>query len=360
MDLTAQIRLLHFNRDYVTLAVGDYIVSGLLKVYDVLFDRVSEAITNADKSADALFLRSEFVYKPNQVEELIDSAELDNKNYIYNPRILSTLDWNELNQKLLESDDLEYLLNRGVSIETIKQFKVARICDIPEEFHAESGARVHPAIRVHRNTIPEGYCFPVFDQVNGSIIGSICHFQNLMPEIKWCASIPCYYLYGNLHLFNKEAVETIYICEGVFDGLAFEDNTIVPWISLSSGFFSEFQYINLLLMLMQYPNVDTINLVMDSDAIGIMSMYLAKEVLEDLLQHNSIQIKCYLLPTAKDPGEHFCRDHKQLSDMQLATDKMLISTYNDVKRYTEPRRFDDYLEARKNQRAESYNYCQKD
>lgn len=349
-NLEAQLRLLHYNRDYISLAIGDYIVSNSLEIYDVAFDKIVQLMADADAKAATNFFQTEFSYSKEQVNELIDSSELDNEDYIYNPRVLACLDWDALTVKLLESEELQYLLDRGLTIETIKEFKVARICDIPEELSTHAGAKVHPAIVVHKDRTPEGYCFPVFD--NGKIIGSICRFTNLLPEIKWCASIPCYYLYNNLHKF--ETVEDLYICEGVFDGLAFEDYSDVPWISLASGYFSEFQYINLLILLMKH-NVKRIHFVLDSDAIGIMSAYLSKHVLSELLE--DVEFKCYLLPTGKDPGEHFARDNKKISDLIEADDELLISTYNEVKRHTEPTRFDDYLENRKKQIGnDQYNY----
>lgn len=350
-NLKSQLRLLHYNRDYISLAIGDYMVSNRLGVYDVAFDKIVKLMADADAKADEFFLKTEFQYSKNQINTLIDANELNNEEYIYNPRVLEHLDWDSLNAKLLASDDMQYLLNRGVSLETIKDFKVARICDIPDKLSAMTGAKVHPAITVRKDQTPEGYCFPVFD--DGVIIGSICRFTNLLPEIKWCASIPCYYLYNNLHEFHKD-IEDIYICEGVFDGLAFQDNSDVPWISLASGYFSEFQYINLMILLMNYPNLKRIHLCFDSDAIGILSMYLSRHVLSEIMD---MDIKCYLLPSGKDPGEFFARDHMTLDDMQEADDDLLIKTYNEVKRHTEPTRFDDYLNNRKKQIGdEQYNY----
>lgn len=345
MNIKSQLRILHYNRDYVSLAVGDYIESGLFNTYNAAFDVVSNVMSDVDEKSSEHFIKSEFTYSRNQINELIDVNELNNEDYIYNPRALAALDWNQLNEKLLESDELEYLLNRGLTHDTIKRFKVARICDIPEEFSIIAGAKVHPAIVVKRDQTPEGYCFPVFYE--GTIIGTICRFTNLLPEIKWCASIPCYYLYNNLHKFCRTDVEDIYICEGVFDGLAFEDYTDVPWISLASGYFSEFQYINLMILLLLYPNLKCIHLVFDSDAIGIMSSYLAKHVLSHFME--DVEFKCYLLPTGKDPGEFFARDAGVLSNMIEADDALLIKTYNEVKRHDEPSRFDEYLENRKKQ-----------
>lgn len=355
VDTKSKLRLLHYNRDYVTLAIGDYMVSDRFDIYSKAFTPISEAMAEVDELAASHFLQTEFTYSKTQIDELIDSNELENEEYVYSPRKLALLDWDKLNAILLESPEMEYLRNRGVSEETVRKFKVARICDIPEEFSIMSGAKVHPAITVKREMVPEGYCFPVFDE--GKIIGSICRFTNLLPEIKWCASIPCYYLYNNLHKFDRD-IEDIYVCEGVFDGLAFEDYTDVPWISLASGYFSEFQYINLMILLLKYKNIKRIHLVFDSDAIGIMSSYLAKHVLTKFMPE--VEFKCYLLPSGKDPGEFLARDSGMYSCMLEADDAQLIETYNKVKRHTEPTRFDDYLENRKKQIGDNqYDYRNK-
>jgi hypothetical protein len=289
---------------------------------------------------------------------MVDENKLDDEDFLYIARMAGNIDWESLNQQMIETSDISFLINRGVSMDTIRKFNVTTCDLVPDEYKILCGITPHSANRTIRDREVKGFTFPVYN-LNGTVIGAGNRFTTLLPEQKWGFSIPCFYLYNNMFDRDPADITDIYICEGIFDGYALEDYTDVSWISLGSGYFSEFHYINMMIMLINVSNLKHIHLLLDTDGVGTYSMLMANQILSKIFE--DVTIHMYVCPKSKDISEHFCRDGKKLEDFIELQEDELIKKHIELKRYNNAEaRYADYLKNRKLQISpEVYNYRDK-
>lgn len=268
----------------------------------------------------------------------------------YNPQIV--LDLDALNHEFLTNDRcksaVEFLTQRGVTLDQIKKYKLFHSTQVDDETRFILGASLHPDLDYPIDVDPESIVIPVISE--GDLIGAHCRYLNTLPYVKFTSSIPNFYLYNNL---TEDDVDEVWIVEGVFDAYALELAGVKNWIALSSGYFSEDQYLQLINIARKYPRMK-INLMLDSDAVGCRSMYVAWYLLSHFISN---EICAWKLPSGKDPAEYIIKCNGKISDLISTNVDDLIVSYEVGRKNEGIVSFDDYLNNRQIQSDQSnYHY----
>lgn len=257
----------------------------------------------------------------------------------------------------IHNDSLrEWLNGRGVSDDQILKYELIdlkwarKLLD--DKSKAACGASIHPALRrwvgedMAPGWVPDGVMTPVRN-INGLIIGCHNRLLSTVPKMKFCSSIPNLLLFHNLNRLSSErdTTQSIFIVEGVFDGLAMETlgcNFIAP----STGYWTPEQLLLLVSMLDNFPNA-TIIPFFDRDRVGIKSNLALHRMLTSLGFKTELAYFANLQSDVviKDPAQAIHQYKLDRSYIMFSTRENMLEYYKSLP-HEHYKQYDAYLSNR--------------
>jgi len=239
------------------------------------------------------------------VEINIDELDTEAEDVIITPEELASLtDLIRENIGLLNTNEFEYLENRGFGEKTILDWDILGLSNIKEIRHHEIlGSTCHPVLKkIMIDGIENGgILIPLFDEKDRLINCSVRKI-NSSKSLKYSLACPDIPVWG-LDRFDKG--QEIWITEGIFDMMALF-NLGKKSVSCSSGMWSGLQ---LYQVLEKEPS--SIVVFADNDSVGLRTSAILKE----FFTMNNIQTRIVISKIAKDPAEHYFQKNQTLDNL---------------------------------------------
>ena len=238
------------------------------------------------------------------VEINIDELDTEAEDVITTPEELASLtDLIKENIGLLNTNEFNYLENRGFGEKTILDWDILGLSNITHLRHHEIlGSTCHPVLRkIMTDGIESGgILIPLFkDDV---LVNCSVRKINSSKSLKYSLACPDIPVWG-LDRFEKGS--EIWIAEGIFDMMALF-NLGKKSVSCSSGMWSGLQ---LYQVLEKEPS--SIVVFADNDSVGLRTSAILKE----FFTINYIPTRIVISKIAKDPAEHYFQKNQTLDNL---------------------------------------------
>jgi len=238
------------------------------------------------------------------VEINIDELDTEAEDVIITPEELASLtDLIRENIGLLNTNEFEYLENRGFGEKTILDWDILGLSNIKEIRHHEIlGSTCHPVLKkIMTDGIENGgILIPLFK--DGVLVNCAVRKINSSKSLKYSLACPDIPVWG-LDKFEKD--KEIWIAEGIFDTIALF-NLGKKSVSCSSGMWSGLQ---LYQVLEKEPS--SIVVFADNDSVGLRTSAILKE----FFTMNHIPTRIVISKIAKDPAEHYFQKNQNLDNL---------------------------------------------
>ena len=238
------------------------------------------------------------------VEINLDELDTEADDVVITPEELSSLtDLINENIGSLNTNEFEYLENRGFGEKTILDWDILGLSNIKEMRHHEIlGSTCHPVLKnIMTDGIENGgILIPLFK--DGVLVNCAIRKINSSKSLKYSLACPDIPVWG-LDYFKKG--QEIWITEGIFDMIAIF-NLGKKSISCSSGMWSGLQ---LYQVVEKEPS--SIVIFADNDSVGLRTSAILKE----FFIMNQIPVRIVISKIAKDPAEHYFQKNQTLDNL---------------------------------------------
>ena len=238
------------------------------------------------------------------VEINLDELDTEADDVVITPEELSSLtDLITENIGSLNTNEFEYLENRGFGEKTILDWNILGLSNIKEMRHHEIlGSTCHPVLRkIMIDGIENGgILIPLFE--DDVLVNCSVRKINSSKSLKYSLACPDIPVWG-LDRFSK--AQEIWITEGIFDMMAIF-NLGKKSVSCSSGMWSGLQ---LYKVLEKEPS--SIVVFADNDSVGLRTSAILKE----FFTMNHISTRIVISRIAKDPAEHYFQKNQTLDNL---------------------------------------------
>jgi len=238
------------------------------------------------------------------VEIYIDELDTEVDDIIITPEELASLtDLIKENIGSLNTNEFEYLENRGFGEKTILDWDILGLSNIKELRHHEIlGSTCHPVLKkIMIDGIENGgILIPLFE--DDVLVNCSVRKINSSKSLKYSLACPDVPVWG-LDRFGKG--QEIWITEGIFDMMAIF-NLGKKSVSCSSGMWSGLQ---LYKVLEKEPS--SIVVFADNDSVGLRTSAILKE----FFTMNHIPTRIVISKIAKDPAEHYFQKNQTLDNL---------------------------------------------
>ncbi len=238
------------------------------------------------------------------VEINLDELDTEVDDIIITPEELASLtDLITENIGSLNTNEFEYLENRGFGEKTILDWDILGLSNIKEMRHHEIlGSTCHPVLRkIMIDGIENGgILIPLFE--DDVLVNCSVRKINSSKSLKYSLACPDVPVWG-LDRFGKG--QEIWITEGIFDMMAIF-NLGKKSASCSSGMWSGLQ---LYKVLEKEPS--SIVVFADNDSVGLRTSAILKE----FFTMNHIPTRIVISRIAKDPAEHYFQKNQTLDNL---------------------------------------------
>lgn len=238
------------------------------------------------------------------VEINIDELDTEVDDIIITPEELASLtDLIKENIGSLNTNEFEYLENRGFGEKTILDWDILGLSNIKEMRHHEIlGSTCHPVLKkIMIDGIENGgILIPLFE--DDVLVNCSVRKINSSKSLKYSLACPDVPVWG-LDRFGKG--QEIWITEGIFDMMAIF-NLGKKSVSCSSGMWSGLQ---LYKVLEKEPS--SIVVFADNDSVGLRTSAILKE----FFTMNHIPTRIVISKIAKDPAEHYFQKNQTLDNL---------------------------------------------
>ena len=238
------------------------------------------------------------------VEINLDELDTEADDVVITPEELSSLT-NLITENIgsLNTNEFEYLENRGFGEKTILDWNILGLSNIKEMRHHEIlGSTCHPVLRkIMIDGIENGgILIPLFE--DDVLVNCSVRKINSSKSLKYSLACPDVPVWG-LDRFGKG--QEIWITEGIFDMMAIF-NLGKKSVSCSSGMWSGLQ---LYKVLEKEPS--SIVVFADNDSVGLRTSAILKE----FFTMNHIPTRIVISRIAKDPAEHYFQKNQTLDNL---------------------------------------------
>ena len=238
------------------------------------------------------------------VEINLDELDTEVEDIIITPDDLASLtDLIKENIGSLNTNEFEYLENRGFGEKTILDWDILGLSNIKEMRHHEIlGSTCHPVLKkIMIDGIENGgILIPLFE--DDVLVNCSVRKINSSKSLKYSLACPDIPVWG-LDRFSKG--QEIWITEGIFDMMAIF-NLGKKSVSCSSGMWSGLQ---LYKVLEKEPS--SIVVFADNDSVGLRTSAILKE----FFTMNHISTRIVISRIAKDPAEHYFQKNQTLDNL---------------------------------------------
>ena len=238
------------------------------------------------------------------VEINLDELDTEVEDIIITPDDLASLtDLIKENIGSLNTNEFEYLENRGFGEKTILDWDILGLSNIKEMRHHEIlGSTCHPVLKkIMIDGIENGgILIPLFE--DDVLVNCSVRKINSSKSLKYSLACPDVPVWG-LDRFGKG--QEIWITEGIFDMMAIF-NLGKKSVSCSSGMWSGLQ---LYKVLEKEPS--SIVVFADNDSVGLRTSAILKE----FFTMNHIPTRIVISRIAKDPAEHYFQKNQTLDNL---------------------------------------------
>lgn len=253
------------------------------------------------------------------VEININELDTDAEDVIITPEDLASLsDLITENIGLLNTNEFEYLENRGFGEKTILDWDILGLSNIKEMRHHEIlGSTCHPVLKTIMTDGIEngGILIPLFN--DGVLVNCAVRKINSSKSLKYSLACPDIPVWG-LDKFEKG--KEIWIAEGIFDMMALF-NLGKKSVSCSSGMWSGLQ-----LYQVMEKEPSSIVIFADNDSVGLRTSAILKE----FFTMNNIPARIVISRIAKDPAEHYFQKNQTLDNLiEIDVTLDMIEEYKD-------------------------------
>ena len=238
------------------------------------------------------------------VEINLDELDTEADDVVITPEELSSLT-NLITENIgsLNTNEFEYLENRGFGEKTILDWDILGLSNIKEMRHHEIlGSTCHPVLKkIMIDGIENGgILIPLFE--DDVLVNCSVRKINSSKSLKYSLACPDVPVWG-LDRFGKG--QEIWITEGIFDMMAIF-NLGKKSVSCSSGMWSGLQ---LYKVLEKEPS--SIVVFADNDSVGLRTSAILKE----FFTMNHISTRIVISRIAKDPAEHYFQKNQTLDNL---------------------------------------------
>ena len=238
------------------------------------------------------------------VEINLDELDTEADDVVITPEELSSLT-NLITENIgsLNTNEFEYLENRGFGEKTILDWNILGLSNIKEMRHHEIlGSTCHPVLKkIMIDGIENGgILIPLFE--DDVLVNCSVRKINSSKSLKYSLACPDVPVWG-LDRFGKG--QEIWITEGIFDMMAIF-NLGKKSVSCSSGMWSGLQ---LYKVLEKEPS--SIVVFADNDSVGLRTSAILKE----FFTMNHISTRIVISRIAKDPAEHYFQKNQTLDNL---------------------------------------------
>ena len=238
------------------------------------------------------------------VEINLDELDTEADDVVITPEELSSLT-NLIKENIgsLNTNEFEYLENRGFGEKTILDWDILGLSNIKEMRHHEIlGSTCHPVLKkIMIDGIENGgILIPLFE--DDVLVNCSVRKINSSKSLKYSLACPDIPVWG-LDRFSKG--QEIWITEGIFDMMAIF-NLGKKSVSCSSGMWSGLQ---LYKVLEKEPS--SIVVFADNDSVGLRTSAILKE----FFTMNHISTRIVISRIAKDPAEHYFQKNQTLDNL---------------------------------------------
>jgi hypothetical protein len=273
-------------------------------------------------------------YDKNQRFLEIESSRLDltSEDIVVTPDDLKSLSQTVLDShKNLSGIELEYLLNRGITKDTIDKYKIGGLSFIKTPKHLEIlNATCHPILKpiLEDGIEGGGIIIPLW---NGDILEN-CAIRKLsdIGKLKYSLACPDLPVWG-LDSFNQG--DDVWICEGLFDMMALHSKGLRA-VSVSSAMWSSPQLWSLL-----EKKPGFIHILCDKDQVGLKTGL----ILSKFFNISGVQNHTCICKSGKDAAEVLFEKKLDMDDIEIIhITKDMIEKQDDsfnFLKYLENRRF---------------------
>jgi len=260
--------------------------------------------------------------------------ETTNLNLKSNDIIVTPNDIKKLTPNILKSNtellnnlkynfELNWILNRGFTIDIIKKWQLGSLQYLLGTCSKREleilGITTHPLLTNLLNTDISGggIVIPYFK--NNKLLNCTVRRISDTGKLKYTQAIPDISIYG---LCKCKNYNTIYITEGIFDAIALHKQGKCA-VSVSSAVWSSLELYQLL-----ETDVKNIIIFSDNDKVGLSSA----AILYDLLSFFDINISVITSNKCKDACDHFLTNNYTFNDIsEIKITDNLINSKEEVK-----------------------------
>lgn len=247
------------------------------------------------------------IYEKDQKFVEIDIKELDinSVDIEVRPEDISNVQDQIISAHInLSGLEYNYLKNRGISDDIIKEWKIGGLSNITNlETLEVINATCHPVLKpiLEDGLEGGGIIIPLFD--NNRIVNVAIRKLSDVGKLKYSLAVPDLPVWG---LDDINPGDQIWICEGLFDMMALRKEGVKA-ASVSSAMWSGPQLYQLL---QRQPS--QINILADNDQVGKRTA----KILQRFFNLSGVKSKTFLCPDSKDAAEHIFEKRKPISSIQ--------------------------------------------
>lgn len=277
---------------------------------------------------------SKYFYENNQrfVEIESNKLDLDGDDIIVKPEDIDSLTEIVLqSHNELSGFELEYLLNRGITEDIIKKYKIGGLSLIKDYNHLVIlNATCHPVLKpiLEDGIEGGGIIIPLFE--GGRLLNCAIRKLSDIGKLKYSLACPDIPVWG---LEDVKEGDEIWICEGLFDMMALRSEGKKA-VSVSSAMWSGLQLYFLL-----EKNPGLINILCDKDQVGMKT----GAILTRFFNVEGFKSKTWVCKSGKDAAEVIFEKHIGFSDIEpISITKEMIGKQDDsfnFLKYLENRKF---------------------
>lgn len=232
--------------------------------------------------------------------------------------------------KNISDHELQYLLNRGITNDIIKNYKIGGLSNIKDYKHLEIlNATCHPVLRTILEDGLEGggIIIPLFE--NEILVNCAIRKISDIGKLKYSLACPDLPVWGLDDIENEE----IWICEGLFDMMALRSEGVKA-VSVSSAMWSGPQLYSLL-----KKSPKSVNILCDKDQVGMKTGV----ILSRFFGLQGIKSQTYICNSGKDAAEVIFEKKIGIIDINpISITKEMIGKQDDsfnFLKYLENRKF---------------------
>lgn len=277
---------------------------------------------------------SKSFYEKNQRFIELESNKLDLTagDVIVKPEDIDSLTDVVLESNLnISGNELDYLINRGISRDIIDTYKIGGLSFIKDYNHLTIlNATCHPVLRpvLEDGIEGGGIIIPLFE--NGRLVNCAIRKLSDIGKLKYSLACPDIPVWG---LNNIEVGDEIWLCEGLFDMMALI-SIGKKAVSVSSAMWSGPQLYSLL-----EKKPGFINILCDKDQVGMKT----GAILSKFFNVEGVYNNTWVCKSGKDAAEIIFEKKLDISDIEpIKITKEIIGVQDDsfnFLKYLENRKF---------------------